>query len=81
MTFFLALQILTSMRESGVQPDVIAYTTAIKVHNLSNYSSSLYWLEEYAWIRCPFKKTGLLSIVFNFSTADLCKTEEAKACI
>ncbi|XP_041998800.1 pentatricopeptide repeat-containing protein At5g02830, chloroplastic-like isoform X1 [Salvia splendens] len=25
-----ALQILTSMRESGVQPDVIAYTTAIK---------------------------------------------------
>ncbi|KAG6434049.1 hypothetical protein SASPL_105670 [Salvia splendens] len=26
-----ALQILTSMRESGVQPDVIAYTTAIKI--------------------------------------------------
>nr|AYM00956.1 pentatricopeptide repeat protein [Salvia miltiorrhiza] len=35
ITLFLALQILTSMRESGIQPDVIAYTTAIKVQTLS----------------------------------------------
>lgn len=41
ITFVPSVQVLKTMRESGVQPDVVAYTAAIKVqtflHSVNSY--------------------------------------------
>jgi len=39
------MQILKNMADAGIKPDVIAYTTAIKVRNYSVKTSTFYFMK------------------------------------